>query len=317
VTDRPQPGEGVVAEPLPPAGERPPAVPPGPPIVPGPPAAAEQPATPPPDRPRSLWRELPVLIVVAVGLALLIKTFFLQAFFIPSGSMEQTLAIGDRVLVNKLVYDIRTPHRGEIVVFNGKNTSFPKEISIAPASNPVAGALRSVQTFLGLGSFDESDFIKRIIAVGGDTVSCPPDAANPGRCGHVVVNGKALDESAYLYDDNHQPFTEHKIPAGMLWVMGDHRGNSQDSRDHGPIPASAVVGRAFVTVWPVGRFSGHPVPGTFDQPLTSASRPPLALSLTSGAALPPVAGLVLAAPVIAVRRRRASRGRGLRAAARG
>lgn len=293
-----------------------------------PPPAAPPPAAPPPDEPppdespgrperqRSLWRELPVLVIVAVGLALLIKTFFLQAFFIPSGSMEQTLAVGDRVLVNKLVYDFREPHRGEIVVFNGEGTGFPKEVTLVEPSNPVGRFLRNAQSFLGLGSFDESDFIKRVIGVGGDRISCPGTAEDPTKCLNVLVNGKKIDESAYLYETQtftlpfQEAFTERTVPAGQLFVMGDHRDDSNDSRPNGTVPVDNVIGRAFVTVWPVGNFSGHPVPGTFDgQSLTASAGTPLAVRAAGSAALPPVAGLLLATPLVAGRRRLTARRR--------
>lgn len=268
-----------------------------------------------PGKQRSLWRELPVLIVVAVALALLIKTFFLQAFFIPSGSMEHTLAVGDRVLVNKLVYDFRDPHRGEIVVFNGRGTQFPNEVTIPEPSNIVARGLRNVQSFLGLGSFDESDFIKRVIAVGGDTIACPATPEDPSHCRNVLVNGKAIDEADYLFEDRgytapfQETFEQRTVPKGQLFVMGDHRDDSGDSRPHGTIPVANVIGRAFVTVFPVQNFAGHPVPATFDkQPLApSAERPPLTLRVAGSAALPPAAGLLLGVPVVAGRRRLARR----------
>ena len=283
------------------------------------------------DKPRSLWRELPVLVIIAVGLALLIKTFFLQAFFIPSGSMEKTLhgcpgCHGDRVLVNKLVYDFRDPHRGEIVVFNGDFTDpttqsrFPDESVDTEPANKVAAGVRKVTGFLGLGSGGDSDFIKRVIAVGGDTVSCPPSAADPNICTRVLVNGTALDESAYLYESNgtytapmqQMPFAEVKVPQGRLFVMGDHRDDSADSRpglSNATVPVDKVVGRAFVVVWPVSRFGRLPVPDTFDKPLSAASA-----ALNRGAA-PPAAAAALALPLVGLRlrsRRRSQRPRGSR-----
>ncbi|HVV30980.1 MAG TPA: signal peptidase I [Mycobacteriales bacterium] len=228
----------------------------------------------------SLWRELPVLVLIAVVLALLIKTFLVQAFYIPSGSMEQTLHVNDRVLVNKVLYHLRDPHRGEIVVFDTKGTGFEGQGSdYAPCSNSnfVVDGFRAVQRFLGVGSCGQTDFIKRVIAEPGDTVQC---------CnyqGRVMVNGHALDEK-YVYDDNHEPFCAAPpgslrpaalgsacgpdakpitVPKGMYWVMGDHRDDSSDSRPNGFVPRGKVVGRAFFKVWPPSRIGTLPVPKTF------------------------------------------------------
>src|SRR3954462_6840323 len=149
-----------------------------------------------PKKSRPLSHELPVLLVVAIVLALLLKAFIVQAFFIPSGSMERTLLIKDRVLVNKLVYRFRDVHRGEIVVFNGNGTGFTQSESvIPPPRNAVGRAVRSVQRVVGLGAPGERDFVKRVIGVGGDTVACC-DAA-----GRVTVNNVPLDEP-YVFENN-------------------------------------------------------------------------------------------------------------------
>ncbi|MDT3443790.1 MULTISPECIES: signal peptidase I [unclassified Pseudofrankia] len=216
----------------------------------------------------SFLRELPVLVLIAFVLALLIKALLVQAFWIPSESMERTLLINDRVLVNKVVYHFRDVHRGDIVVFNGDGTGFQSHESvIAPPSNGFSRFVRGTQNLLGLGAPSDKDFIKRVIGVGGDTVSCC-DSDN-----RVMVNGKALDEP-YVFENDFQPFAPVKVPDGRLWVMGDHRGASSDSRANGTIPTSAVVGRAFVRVWPLSRFGFLTVPGTFHGiPAASSARP--------------------------------------------
>jgi len=207
-----------------------------------------------------------VLVLVAFLLALLIKALLVQAFWIPSESMERTLLVNDRVLVNKVVYHFRDVHRGEVVVFNGKGTGFDHAESIVPKPTNVVGRfVRDAQNLLGLGAPSETDFIKRVIGVGGDTVACC-DAQ-----GRVTVNGHPLDES-YVFENDYQRFGPVKVPKGYLWVMGDHRGASSDARQNGPIPQSKVVGRAFVRVWPLSRFGFLGVPGTFsDVPAASAA----------------------------------------------
>jgi signal peptidase I len=217
----------------------------------------------------AIYRELPFLVLVALVLALLIKTFLVQAFFIPSGSMERTLhgcpgCSGDRVLVNKLLYDVRPIHRGEIVVFRGPESWAP-EVTLSRPGNVVTRVLRSIGSAVGVAPAGEKDFIKRVIAVGGDTVQCCDSR------GRVTVNGHPLDEP-YVYQDDHAPFGPVTVPKGRLWVMGDHRSFSYDSRGHmsdgqdGTIPVGNVVGRAFVIVWPPSRWRVLGVPGTFRQP---------------------------------------------------
>jgi len=241
----------------------------------------------------SFWRELPVLIVVALGLALLIKSFVIQAFFIPSESMENTLLKDDRVLVNKLVYWVRDIERGDVVVFSGVD-SWDPEVQVEQPSNPVSGAFHWLGTAFGLIP-GEKDYIKRVIGVPGDKVKC----CDPK--GRVTVNGTPLTEKDYIYPGDkpsNSPF-EVTVPKGRLWVMGDHRTVSLDSRAHqgdpggGTIPAEKVVGRAFVIVWPFNRATTLSIPETFSQP---------ALKAAVGAA-PLALGFAGAVPLIAVRRR--------------
>lgn len=182
--------------------------------------------------------ELLVLAGLAVALALLVKTFLLQVFYIPSGSMEPTLAEGDRVLVDKLGYRLGTIARGDVVVFDGKG-------------------------FFGPGATGDSDFVKRVVGVAGDRVTC----CDPAR--RLLVNGVAVDEP-YLHPDGppSELAFDVKVPPGRLWLLGDHRSRSADSRAHlgdpggGMVPAERVVGRAFVVVWPWGRagFLADPEP---------------------------------------------------------
>src|SRR5450631_2383172 len=227
----------------------------------------------------SLWKELPVLIVIAILLAVLLKTFLVQAFYIPSGSMENTLQVGDRVMVNKVVYHLRDIKRGDIVVFDGLD-SFTPEVTIAEPTNPIAKALSWFGSLVGFAPPSEKDFIKRVIGIPGDRVACC-DAK-----GKVTVNGVALTEP-YLYPGNapsDQPF-DITVPAGRLWVMGDHRAASSDSRAHlgdpggGTVPENKVIGRAVVVIWPVGHWSWLSNPSTFDQSgLSSATAASGALS---------------------------------------
>ena len=224
----------------------------------------------PPKRRRSFWRELPVLIVVALVLAVLIKTFAIQAFYIPSASMENTLDIGDRVLINKVIFHLRPIHRGDIVVFDGTGSW---DFNNPPASSNIfSKLLDDVEGVVGI-SHDSSIYIKRVIGLPGDRVACCNSK------GQVTVNGVPLSESSYLYPGN-APSTQSfniTVPAGRLWVMGDHRAVSYDSRGHmgdpggGTIPESAVLGRAFVIIWPPSRWGFLDIPATFEQPALNAS----------------------------------------------
>jgi signal peptidase I len=222
----------------------------------------------PAKRRRSFWRELPVLIIVALVLALLIKSFVIQAFYIPSASMENTLEIGDRVLINKVVYHLRPIHRGDIVVFDG-NGSW--DFNAPSSSNIFSTAVNELEGIVGV-SHDSSIYIKRVIGLPGDHVKCC------NAQGQVTVNGVPLSEASYLYPGNapSTPFST-VVPPGRLWVMGDHRLVSYDSRGHmgdpggGSIPESGVLGRAFVIIWPPSRWSFLDIPATFEQPQLNAS----------------------------------------------
>jgi signal peptidase I len=230
---------------------------------------------------RSWWVELPLLVIFALILALLIKTFIVQAFYIPSASMEDTLLIGDKVLVNKLVYDFRPVHRGDIVVFNGEGSWDPAPLAPAP---PLQRLWDSITGLFGTAP-GVHDYIKRVIGIPGDHVACC-DAH-----GRVTVNGVALNEKSYLYPgDSPSTSSFHvTVPPGQLWVMGDHRSVSYDSRGHmgdpggGTIPEGKVVGRAFLIVWPVSRWRVLSIPATFDQPKLAAGRTPAAAARVAAA----------------------------------
>jgi signal peptidase I len=218
----------------------------------------------------SFLRELPILIVIALGLALLIKTYAFQAYYIPSGSMENTLDIGDKVLVNKIVYHLRSIHRGDIIVFNGAGSWDP---TIPPTPNPFDRLYHAVIGLFGAAP-GQTDYIKRVVGVPGDHVKCCDSQ------GRVTVNGVPLSEKSYLYPGNTPSENQFSIvvPPGRLWVMGDHRDVSDDSRDHigfpggGTIPENQVVGRAFWTVWPPSRWRVLSIPATFQQPALNGSK---------------------------------------------
>ncbi|WP_406355694.1 signal peptidase I [Streptomyces sp. NBC_00658] len=246
---------------------------------------------------RSFWKELPILIGIALVLALLIKTFLVQAFSIPSDSMQNTLQQGDRVLVDKLTpWFGSEPERGEVVVFHDPDNWLAGE----PVADP--NALQTVLSWIGLmPSAEEKDLIKRVVGVGGDTIECKGT-------GPLTVNGKALNEP-YVYPGNTPCSVDEDggqfkvtVPEGKIWVMGDHRQNSRDSRynqtdkNHGMVPVDEVVGRAIVKAWPINRWGTLPVPDTFDQ---SGLNSKAAAAITS----PGAAALVGAVPLVLVRRR--------------
>jgi signal peptidase I len=285
-----------------------------------------------PRRRRSLLAELPVLVVVALVIALIVKTFVVQAFFIPTGSMQDTLQIGDKVLVNKLVYHFRKIEPGDIIVFNGAGTwdagSGPPTVSSNPLARAYDDTLRPVFSSLA-GLFGtpvgQTDYIKRVIGVPGDHVVCCTAE------GLITVNGVPLHEQSYLYPgdkpssapDGIRGHFHVTVPPGYLWVLGDHRDVSDDSRGHeddpgnGMVLESKVIGRAFVIVWPPSRWRILSIPSTFSQPgvdraVASGAGPPLS-ALKQGLVsaevrpepqyLPLAAGFAMALPLTWMQRR--------------
>lgn len=190
----------------------------------------------------SFLRELPVLLLVALLLAFLLRTFVVQVFYIPSSSMVPTLQEQDRMVVEKLTYQFREPQRGEVIVFAGDE--------VAGTDGGGVGSLATaVGRFLGVVPADARDFVKRVIGLPGDTVEIDDD-------GTVTVNGVALDEP-YVVNGDPQAYGPFEVPADRLFVLGDNRPNSSDSRfGLGFVEMDHVVGRAAFVLWPLDHMGG-------------------------------------------------------------
>ncbi|WP_026360988.1 signal peptidase I [Amycolatopsis nigrescens] len=262
-----------------------------------------------PKKQRSFWVELPILIVVAFVLAFVFQYFLARVYTIPSGSMETTLhgctgCYGDKVLVDKIVYDFSDPTPGEVVVFKGPEPWTENDAPTERSDNAVVRFFQSIGSVVGLAPPDERDFVKRIIAVGGQTVQCC-DANN-----RVIVDGKALDEP-YIHWEELRPqqqarFDPVRVPEGMVWVMGDNRNDSMDSRyqggggERGAVPVDNIIGKARIIVLPPGRWGGV----SDHNPQAAAQPAALGMSAPSWQQGVPIGfGLIAAWPTVAGGRR--------------
>ena len=198
-----------------------------------------------PERERSTFflvaREIGVLVVTALVIAVVIKTFVAQAFYIPSGSMLPQLQVNDRVVVSKVSYRLHDPRRGDIVVFDA-----PGDEGDDDSALPVR-IVRTIVQSIGLAAPSTDEYIKRVVALPGERVE-----AHDGR---VFVDGLELIEPYLPAGTTTSEFAAVVVPPETLWVLGDNRASSADSRIFGPVPQSTVVGRAFVRVWPLNHTS--------------------------------------------------------------
>jgi len=199
----------------------------------------------------SVLREFPILVIVALAVSLLIKTLLVQFFFIPSGSMENTLQIQDRVAVNKLPFISKNINRGDVVVFRDPANWLPEPFS--DGENRIVAKIKEGLVLVGvLPNPTKQYLVKRVIGVAGDRVICC------SKSGKLTVNGKEAIEP-YIYAGNKVSEMEFNItvPEGKIWVMGDHRSASADSRYHqddvnnGFVPVSRITGRAYAIIWPI------------------------------------------------------------------
>jgi len=245
----------------------------------------------------SFWREVPILVLTALVLTFLIQTFLARVYVIPSASMEPTLhgcpgCTNDRVLVDKLTYRFGDPRPGDVVVFRGTD-SWASEFTSQRSDNILIRGLQQAGSLVGLAPPDERDFVKRVIAVGGQTVQCC-DKQN-----RVMVNGGSLIEpyAVFIGHEPQEEFGPVTVPQGNLWMMGDNRNNSADSRRHvadqrsGTVPVSNVIGKARVIVLPLSRWQGISDPNP-QHPQELGAPGPFGPS-----GLPLAAGLVLSWPV--------------------
>ena len=200
----------------------------------------------------SVLREFPILVIVALAVSLVIKTFLVQFFYIPSGSMENTLQINDRVAVNKVPFLSQSIKRGDVVVFRDPASWLPEPY--AQSQNSMIEKVKEGFVLVGILPNPAKQYlVKRVIGVAGDNIVA--------KDGVITINGKATSEP-YIFAGNKPSELDFNVtvPAGKVWVMGDHRGASADSRYHqddvnnGFVPESKITGRAFAVIWPVKNF---------------------------------------------------------------
>jgi signal peptidase I len=273
-------------------------------------------------RRKAPWWELPALVLLAIVIAIVVKTFVVQPFYIPSESMEKTLhgctgCHGDRILVNKPIYDLRDPHPGDIVVFHAP-PGWDAEPPVRPPSNPILRTVRGFGQLIGFIPPDGQVLVKRVIAIGGQTVKGDNQ-------GHVMVSNNGPDgtfrtlNEPYVFVDpgqqsNLTAFGPVTVPKGRIWVMGDHRNDSADSRYHcssgqegtaadltcdptsSTVPVKDVIGKAFVIAWPPSRWRTLGTPSTFK-----------GAALSAAPAVPSAVSMATVLPIFIVRRRRRRR----------
>jgi signal peptidase I len=211
------------------------------------PSTSENPSEDAQDQVTRFWRELPILLIAALVIAVLVKTFLIQAFYIPSISMTPTLEKGDRILVCRICVRFGEINRGDVIVFSDPHPG------PGPDRGPIAGAIHWLAEGIGIAQPQNEDFVKRVIGLPGDVVEL--------NNGQLYVNGGAVDEP-YL---NPQKDTSHygpvTVPDGMLFVLGDNRAHSGDSRFQPPtgvgwVPEDVVIGKVFVIIYPPDRWGG-------------------------------------------------------------
>jgi signal peptidase I len=196
-------------------------------------------------------RDVVVIVAAALVISFLIKTFLIRSFYIPSESMESTLLVNDRIIVNQLVPEVVPLERGDIVVFRDPGGWLPAMPETPQA--PLEAAADWVLSLIGLSASDSDEhLVKRIIGLPGDRITCCNDL------GQLSINGVPLDEPYVLLppdtiDVSGQDFQED-VPEGTVWVMGDNRYDSSDSRFNGVVPIADIVGRAVVVSWPIDRW---------------------------------------------------------------